>query len=346
MRYEMSMDFCPSCGRQWAASDRFCGGCGAAYPERQDLTRVDVPAEVTRTDTPAAARPADDPFASWFAQDSPPAAPSQPEPPVPPAPQAPGGQSGWSPTQTLYVAPGSQGGSYPPPPPPSQAGPVYPQALGPRRSGGKRAAFFLVALVVVAGAGVGAYKLVSMAGQSSTSQPPTASSPAAAATRAGSTSPASPAGSGTTSATATTSPTGSASFPGGVALGPGVTAGKATTRAQAVLAHYFHGINTHDYTEYASVLDAGRRAAQPESSFNAGYGSTRDSGMTLTSLADTGGGELAATVTFTSHQDPAQSIDGSACNNWTLTLYLAPQGDGSYLITHAPVGYHAAHSDC
>ena len=114
-----------------------------------------------------------------------------------------------------------------------------------------------------------------------------------------------------------------------------------------MLDHYFHGINTHDYTEYSAVLDAELRADQPLSAFNSGYSSTQDSGMTLTSLADAGGGELAATVTFTSHQDAAQSVDKhSTCNNWTLTLYLAQQSDGSYLMVHAPANYHAKYSDC
>ena len=60
--------------------------------------------------------------------------------------------------------------------------------------------------------------------------------------------------------------------------------------------------------------------------------------MTLTRLASNGGGGLIATVTFTSHQSPAQSVDHSACNAWTLNLYLVPQGTG-YLIGPAPSGY-------
>jgi hypothetical protein len=336
----MSMDYCPSCGRQRAASDRFCGDCGAAYPERSDVTRMDMPAEVTRTDTPSTARPAaDDPFASWYTDSAQP--PRQAAPPMPPAPR---GQTGWQPTETLYAAPPRQPGGFPPPP--GQAGPVYGQPLGPKPSGGKRGVFLTVALVVVLGAGFGAYELVSMAGKNSTSQPPAARSSGAASTAstpAGNSSPRSPVpptGSGTSSATGTTSPAG-----GEVATGPGVADNGATTAALGVLNHYFHGINTHNYTEYSSVLDAVQRAAQPESAFNKGYSSTQDTGMTLTSVADYGG-ELAATVTFTSHQNPAQSIDNSACNIWTLTLYLAQQSDGSYLMTHPPAGYHATHQDC
>jgi hypothetical protein len=67
--------------------------------------------------------------------------------------------------------------------------------------------------------------------------------------------------------------------------------------------------------------------------------------MTLTSLSDNGNGGLTATVTFTSRQSPAQSVDKSACNAWTLNLYLVPQGTG-YLIGTAPSGYQPTYSDC
>ena len=46
--------------------------------------------------------------------------------------------------------------------------------------------------------------------------------------------------------------------------------------------------------------------------------------MTLTSLTPTGGGDLTATVTFTSRQSPSDSVDNSSCNDWTLNLYLVP----------------------
>ena len=58
--------------------------------------------------------------------------------------------------------------------------------------------------------------------------------------------------------------------------------------------------------------------------------------MTLTGAVRQRQRGLTATVTFTSHQAPAQSVDKSACNDWTLNLYLVPQGTG-YLIGSAPV---------
>jgi len=67
--------------------------------------------------------------------------------------------------------------------------------------------------------------------------------------------------------------------------------------------------------------------------------------MRLTSLTPTGQGDLTATVTFTSHQSPSDSVDGSACDAWTPNLYLIPNGTG-YLITPAPSGYQPSYSAC
>jgi hypothetical protein len=114
---------------------------------------------------------------------------------------------------------------------------------------------------------------------------------------------------------------------------------------QTLLSHYFHGINNHDYPEYAATLSATERARQSEKSFTAGYSTTTDSGMTLTALAGASGGGLTATVTFTSHQAATQSVDKSTCNDWTLSLNLVPSGSG-YLIGPQPSGYHPDYSDC
>jgi hypothetical protein len=67
--------------------------------------------------------------------------------------------------------------------------------------------------------------------------------------------------------------------------------------------------------------------------------------MKLISLVSTSDGGLAATVTFTSHQDAGTGVDGSACNNWNLTFYLVPQG-GGYLKGAAPSGYQPTYTDC
>ena len=79
--------------------------------------------------------------------------------------------------------------------------------------------------------------------------------------------------------------------------------------------------------------------------FNAGYRTTTDSGDTLAGLSATGTDGLAATVTFTSQQRPADSPDHAACDKWNVVLFLTP-ADGGYLITHSPAGYHPSVHPC
>jgi len=202
-----------------------------------------------------------------------------------------------------------------------------------------------VAVIVVLAAGGGAYALATTLGKHSTAPPPGhptvgASTPPASSPAAGTTPASSPATATSPSPSATPSPTLSL-----VSIAPGVTSSAAGPQVETLLSHYFHGINTHNYAEYASTLSPANQATQTQSEFNSGYSSTSDSGMTLTALSGSGNGGLTATVTFTSHQAPAQSVDNSACNTWTLNLYLVPQGSG-YLIGPAPSGYQPTHSDC
>jgi hypothetical protein len=218
--------------------------------------------------------------------------------------------------------------------------PPAPLTGPPQRGGGRKGLFIVLAVLVVLAAGGGAYALATKLGKHSTGQPSTtptvtASPPAASSPTGGTTQqPSSPA----SSASASPSPTLSL-----VAIAPGVT-GTAGPQVETLLSHYFHGINTHSYAEYASTLNPEEQAKQTQSEFNSGYSSTTDSGMTLTSLSGDGGG-LTATVTFTSRQSAAQSVDNSTCNAWTLNLYLVPQGTG-YLIGPAPSGYQPNYSDC
>jgi hypothetical protein len=112
---------------------------------------------------------------------------------------------------------------------------------------------------------------------------------------------------------------------------------------QNLLDRYFAGINSHDYAEYASTLDAGMQGNNSSSSFNTGYATTKDSDEVIDSIASNGSG-LVAVIAFTSHQASADSVDGSTCNNWQLTLPLVPQGSG-YVITTPPSGY-ATYTNC
>ncbi|HLJ99572.1 MAG TPA: hypothetical protein VKU39_06650, partial [Streptosporangiaceae bacterium] len=110
------------------------------------------------------------------------------------------------------------------------------------------------------------------------------------------------------------------------------------------LQSYFTAINEHDYSAYVSLLIPSIAHNESASAFSAGYSSTTDSAASLTAISTTESG-VAATVTFTSNQQPSQSPDNSACDNWTITLYLAQAGSG-YLIGTPPTSYSATHSPC
>jgi hypothetical protein len=276
-----------------------------------------------------------DSFKSWYQPASPGAGESA--------------ESNWEQTQTVQATP-TQATGYPPtaftpgnpfssahpvmpPAPPSRPHPPGPQAAPPARGGGGggKGLFIALAVIVVLAAGGGAYALATTLGKHSTAQP--SSSPGVGASTSAS-------GAGGTAQSATPSPALSL-----VALSPGVTASGAEPQVETLLSHYFDGINTHSYTEYASTLNPAMQAKETSSQFVKGYASTTDSGMTLTDLASNSDGGLTATVTFTSRQSASQSVDNSACNAWTLNLYLVPQGSG-YLIGPAPSGYQPTYSDC
>jgi len=214
-----------------------------------------------------------------------------------------------------------------------------------------RALWIVVAVIVLLAVGGGAFAVVRGTGNRPTALPGGHGSTATARATAPATQPATtlPA-----SSQASSSPSASASPPPSAAPSPSVspsvvslTAGvkSASAPVEIVLSHYFQGINRRDYAEYASSQTAAGKANQPQSSFDSGYATTVDSGMTLTLLAPTGDGDLTATVRFTSRQSPSDSVDGSACNGWILNLYLVPSGTG-YLITPAPPSYEPSHTDC
>jgi hypothetical protein len=303
-----------------------------------DATRVERQPDATRIDTQGSSPAEPDPFAAWFATEPPQgAAPPRDDPPG--TWQQPAGQ--WQSADTVYAAPGQRAPAYPPPqpPPPYGAQQAQPPSGPPPSSGGRRAAFIIVVVLVMLAAGGGAYALVSRSNQHDTAQPP---APTGAASSASAQASASASASPSTSPSVSASASASA---GVVSLGPGIAANPAEPAVEKTLTDYFQGINTHNYAEYASSLDAQQLALQPESSFKSGYSSTSDSGMKLISLTGDGDGGQQATVTFTSHQAAGTGVDGSSCNDWTLNFYLVKSGAG-YLKGAAPSGYHPTYSDC
>jgi hypothetical protein len=355
------MSFCATCGRQRNGTARFCGTCGTEFsdppaatadqgPPPEDaaqpappegVTRMDMIPEVTGVEPPAA-EPG--PIGSWY------------------QPEAQGtGQdpdTSWQSTQTVQATPTQAAGYSPtaytppapsaptwPPSPPSPPAPTWPpgpQAAPPARGGARRGLLIVVAVVVVLAAG-GGYALATTLGKHSAAQPPANPTAGVSTPTARTTLPtSSPAASASASTTPTPTPTPSPTL-SLVAISPSVTS-SAEPQAETLLSHYFHAINTHNYTEYLNTQNPVLKAHESQSNFDSGYSSSTDSRMTLTALSANGSG-LTATVTFTSHQSPGQSVDNSACNAWTLNLYLVPQGTG-YLIGPSPSGYLATYSDC
>jgi hypothetical protein len=341
------MSSCASCGRQRSDDDRFCAGCGMEFadsaPAAGDKKTAAADASDTRVEPPAAPGGT---FASWYQS--------------PPPGNSNDAGSTYQPTQTVGATPtqaagsgftmgnpfGAAGPGTPPVPPtpfPPMLPPTGPPVGGPPGRGGRRWLFMTIAVIVVLAAGGGAYALATAFGKHTAGQPSAGGSTQGASSSA----PASPAGGGQATsapAPASASPTPSPEL-SLVAVAAGVSASATQPQVENLLSHYFEGINTHSYAEYSATLNAAEQAKQTQAQFTSGYSSTTDSAMTLTSLTDSGSGGLTATVSFTSHQSPAQSIDKSACNTWTLNLYLVQQG-GGYLIGPAPSGYQPTYADC
>jgi hypothetical protein len=128
-----------------------------------------------------------------------------------------------------------------------------------------------------------------------------------------------------------------------VAIAPAAAGQPHAHQVAALLKTYFGSINSRDYVGYSRLFIPQMR--ESVQNFNAGYRTTTDSGETLAGLSSTGTDGLAATVTFTSQQRPADSPDHAACDKWNVVLSLTPAG-GGYLITHSPAGYHPSVHPC
>ena len=339
----MANNFCPKCGRQ-RTSSRFCGGCGNDYGEQS-----------ADSGTPLADEPVEQPRWNASADDTRPETPGPAPAPAGPNPFAPRAAEPlpadrWETADTIYAEPAPAPGYRPPPPPAPAFPPAY---VAPRRrsGGGKRAAFIAVILLVVLGTGGGAYALVSRSNGQAAAPPSgdatvtapantTAPTPTVAASPS-LTASASPSPTASLSASATPSPTRT----GTVQEAAGVAGNPAAPQVEAFLNRYFNSINTRNYGEYNSLLDAQRQQGDSQSTFDSGYATTKDTNEVLTGITDTGNGSLTANVSFTSHQNPADSPDQSTCDDWQISLFLVPQG-ASYVMTATPAGYHAADNAC
>jgi hypothetical protein len=367
-----SSRFCDGCGNDLGEQAVDTGTPLASEPVAQP--RGDASANATRVDTPDAAQPptGPDPFAPWFGVSSPAyeAAPPSVSPadrwdtadtvtarqtPAPQyqAPQYQASQYQASQYQApQYQAPQYQAQGYPPPEYPPPSGPGSPER---RSGGGRRAAFIIVVVLVALATGGGAYAIVAKSTHHTTAQPssaptitaPANTAPANTATPVAqpSNAPTAPASVQPSTAPPPPSPTPSPTQTGTVQVAAGVGSNPAAPQVQAFLNEYFKSINTRNYGEYNSLLDAQKQQSDSQSTFDSGYATTKDANEVLTGITDTGGGSLTANVSFTSQQSPADSIDQSPCNDWQISLYLVPQGAG-YVMTAAPAGYTASYTDC
>lgn len=112
------------------------------------------------------------------------------------------------------------------------------------------------------------------------------------------------------------------------------------------LNQYFTAINDHDYQSYISLLSSQDEQGLTQEQFDNGYGSTVDSAETLLGISIAANGDLVASVTFTSHQNPADSPDQQeSCTDWNISLFFE-QGGGGYLIDKPPPSYHASYQAC
>jgi hypothetical protein len=131
------------------------------------------------------------------------------------------------------------------------------------------------------------------------------------------------------------SPSSAASARRLVALAPGVAAEPDAVAVRRLLSRYFTAINRHRFVAFRHLLAPEARHGMTIAHFTAGYGTTTDSSVVLRGISATSAGQVAAHVTFVSHQAAADSPTKSACTRWDLTLYLDRAGT-RFLVGLAP----------
>jgi hypothetical protein len=310
------MNFCTQCGRPKTEGARFCTGCGMPFPDAEATVPPGPVAQGQGPPPPAA------PVTSW---PPPPGAPVTSWPPPPGAPV-----TSWPPP------PGAPVTSWPPPPgAPASVAPDG-ESRRPRRS--LQVAIIAVVVMALAGGGTAAALVLSGGHGRASAAPPPRHTASHASTPTPTQSSPSPTPS---SPTVSTGPAG-----GPVAVVPSVTGDARTPQVVTFLDSYFSAVNAHSYQAYIALLSPRQRQGLTAARFNSGFGSTRDSNETLQSISTAPDGSTVATVTFVSHQNPAQSVNGSeSCTRWRISLYLEQDGTG-YLIGKSPPGYHASYAAC
>jgi hypothetical protein len=130
-----------------------------------------------------------------------------------------------------------------------------------------------------------------------------------------------------------------------VTLSPAAATSPKALQVLDLLSKYFNAINTRNYAEYSSTLSSPVQVSNAQSAFDSGYATTTDTHEVITNITTNYDNALTATVSFTATQNPADSVDDSPCNKWTLSFPLVPQGTG-YVIGPQPSGYQPTYSNC
>lgn len=194
----------------------------------------------------------------------------------------------------------------------------------------------VVAIVVLGGVASGAYLLVRHLN-------PAKSARGTVARSVESTRPAPSPAQSTLSFSPSPSPQPSPSA-GTVAIAPAAGQDPSAQQVAAFLGQYFDAINSRDYQAYSALLTPTNQVSA--SQFRQGYRTTTDSAEVLTGVGSDSAGHTVATTSFVSHQDPADSVDGSQrCTDWNISFYLLQNG-ASYLIDTPPSSYHASYAPC
>ena len=109
-----------------------------------------------------------------------------------------------------------------------------------------------------------------------------------------------------------------------------------------MLTRYFTDINQRTFNDYSSLFTPAKRTHLDPG----GYRSTKVSSAQLLALDTASDGRPAATVTFTSTQNPEDGPDGETCTHWTVIFFPEAQGDGTYLFGLEPTNYRALYTAC
>jgi len=338
------MNFCTKCGRPRAsAATVFCTHCGARLDPVATTPTVAETPPVAAIPSLAAAPPVSvdpEPAVSESAEAAPPGEPAE---------SGPSEAQPYEPRRS-EAQPYEREPYVPQPYEPSQSEPY--QEYGDYAPGGSRrrkiisiAAAVVVVLLV---GGAAAWLATRHSGHTPSAAGHKPTIPVTARQAATQTPTPTPTPSATPTPTPSPTPTPTATAPASTGLvspGPEVAGEQDEASVQAFLDSYFAAINAHSYRQFRQLLSPAERARIPRSTFRSGDGTTTDSAAVLTSITSAVAGELAAAVTFTSHQAAADSPNDSSCTDWSITLYLQPQ-NGTYLIVPPPASYQASYGAC